>query len=151
LEHKPPSGVEEYRRRFRHAPSGKWQTAQGTFDAVSTDTLTFLPDHTGFIEYRSSFSGASTVRFHWREKAERTIEVRYLDDDETSTDATDTDVNDADVTDTNMTNADELWEEISYDFKPLDTDTPTREIVLHEAGQQGFWDFDAPLRLVSSE
>jgi hypothetical protein len=133
LERKPPTELEEYRERFRHAPSGTWQTAQGTFDAVASDTISFLPDHTGVIEHRSSFSGATTVRFQWREKAERTIEIRYLDHDD------DTDADD------------EPWDEIRYDFKPLNTDTPSRAIVLHELDQEGFWNLNAPLRLISPE
>ena len=119
--------IEEYRARFRTAPLGTWRTAQGTFDAVSSDSVTFRPDHTGTIEYRSSFSGEAAVGFEWREKAERVIEVRYAEDG---------------------TGAEESWDEISYDFRALDTDTGG-EVALHEVGQDGFWDISAPLRHVN--
>lgn len=127
MENRERTRVEEYRERFGRVPLGTWRTAQGTFDVVSSDVLTFRPDHTGTIKYGSSFSGETAVRFEWREKGERVVEVRYAGDEAGSED---------------------LWDEISYDFKVLETDAG-EEVVLYEVGHDGFWDSDAPLRSVA--
>lgn len=110
----------EYRERFREAPVGRWATAQGTFDAVSGEVVTFRPDHTGVIER----GRGEAVGFEWREKGERAIEVRYLGEEG---------------------DGEEPWDEIRYDFGALRTDEHT-EVVLRETGRDGFWDSAAPLR-----
>lgn len=119
--------IKVYRERFRVTPAGRWRTARGTFDAVSSDTVNFCPDHTGVIEYGSAFSGETSARFEWREKGERVIELRYVEDE--------------------VADEQEPWDEISYDFKRLETDAGG-EVVLHEVGRDGFWDLPAPLRLI---
>ena len=116
--------IEEYRSRFRSAPVGTWETAQGTFDAVQSQVITFHPDQTGTIDDHRSLSGSGPVRFEWREKEERVIEVRYSDDE---------------------SEAEEPWDEIRYDFKIKEGDTGS-EVVLYEVGHDGFWDSAAPLR-----
>ncbi len=117
--------IDDYRTRYSTAPLGAWATAQGTFDVVSHDTFTFYADHTGLIQYGSAFSGESEVRFEWREKGERLIELRYVDEDDA--------------------NEDELWDKVAYDFRLIETDTG-EEVVLYEIGQDGFWDSLSPLR-----
>lgn len=121
-----------YRERFRIALVGVWQTAQGTFDQVSGDTVTFRPDHTGVIEYGSAFSGETAARFEWREKGERTIEVRFTDDEDDRGEEA------------------EPWGDLVYDFRVNATDVGG-EVVLHEVGREGFWDSEAPLRFLPDE
>jgi hypothetical protein len=120
--------VEEYRRRFRRAPVGEWAAARGTFDSLTSETVVFAPDGTGTLGYDGAFSGAKAMAFEWREKAPQVVEVRYADDAEPGGD-------------------DEEWDAVAYDFKLVEHDAGA-EVVIHEVGQEGFWDVSAPLRLV---
>ena len=120
--------LEEYRRRFRRAPVGEWATARGTFDSLSSETVTFSPDGTGTLGYDGALSGAKALAFEWREKAPQVVEVRYADDADSGGD-------------------DEEWDSVAYDFKLIEHDAGA-EVVIYEVGQEGFWDVLAPLRFV---
>ena len=118
--------LEEYRRRFGRAPVGEWAAARGTFDSVTSETVTFAPDGTGTLKYDGAFSGSKETAFEWREKAPQVVEVRYAADDGEE---------------------EEEWDSVAYDFKLIEHDAGA-EVVIHEVGQEGFWDVMSPLRFV---
>jgi hypothetical protein len=120
--------LEEYRQRFRRAPVGEWATARGTFDSVVSETMVFAPDGTGTLGHDSAFSGPKKLAFEWREKAPQVIEVRYADDADSGEDG-------------------EEWDAVAYDFKLIEHDAGS-EVVIHEVGQEGFWDVLTALRFV---
>lgn len=120
--------LEGYRRRFRRAPVGEWAAARGTFDSLTSETIVFAPDGTGALGYHGALSGATKTTFEWREKAPLVVEVRYAGDDDSD-------------------EGGEGWDALAYDFKLIEHDAGA-EVVIHEVGQEGFWDVSAPLRFV---
>jgi hypothetical protein len=119
-----------YRARFLSAPVGQWTTARGTFDVLTNETIIFAADHTGTISYNGALKGETETAFEWREKLPFVIEVRYVDDADASEEVDD-----------------EEWDAIVYGFKLIEHDAGS-DVVMHEVGQEGFWDVLAALRFV---
>lgn len=133
--------IDDYRERFKTAPSGNWSHAVGTFGNVMNEIWEFNADNTGKIIETGPFGGIrDETLFEWKPVADFTIACKvtkwaYEDEDDTP--------NDEDEPET--------WETVRYDFKLTPTDCGEL-ITLVEVAPDGtlrsdFWHSREPLSL----
>ena len=99
-----PESMEEYRKKFKRAPLGRW-TSPYDYGPFSSDAWEFHADGTGKIFYYSGM-GDQETSFEWQEESERTIKFREMDGDEPE--------------DENEEEERQCWGTLTYDFKIIE-------------------------------
>lgn len=116
---------------LEHGPVGLWRTSAGSADVLGVDDVRFDPDGTGLITTRSVLFGTEDVPFLWAvdEPGRLRVRVQAEQDDPEEDDEPD------------------FWGSVRLEFRRQHHDLGEEEI-LCEAGRNGFWWLDKPLRWV---